>query len=556
MNSTLDKLIRKFDRFIVFATGVIFIIIVGASLYATNQILQKNLGNRALLDLHYVSREQVSLINDRINNQFARLHFLVQNFMENEMLFRDGVGVALEALRISNQWTDLGFADLAGNAVDSKGKNLGNVSGRQFFKELMTGAKAQTVEYTRNNSDLKGDKRLLFAISVYKGETPKGVLFCSVPARVLEKVMMGTTRENSIGQICVTNSWGEIIFSNEGTKEHFPSGNFFVEHLNGEYLDDMTEAKLLSQIRLRRGGEYVFLHGEKEFTVFEPLGVNDWYLFCVRQQHLAEAMSAEEHQGIRRVIDIMMYAFSALLFFEVILSVVVFRACRKFIEMSKKEIERETASIAKLNEELKDSRIKNSISQMQPHFLYNALGSIREIVLDDPEYAAELIYDFTTHLRACVRSMSNNDMVPFSEELRNIQAYVNIEKMRFGEKLKIQYEINDEDFMIVPLSVQPLVENAIRHGIYPKGAKGGTVTVRTFKEDGRHVIEVMDDGVGFDFDGMLKEIAERKRDSTGMVNLKFRLEKILGASLVVRSSENEGTDIRIEIPDTGKEKQL
>ncbi|MDO4488854.1 MAG: histidine kinase [Eubacteriales bacterium] len=201
-----------------------------------------------------------------------------------------------------------------------------------------------------------------------------------------------------------------------------------------------------------------------------------------------------------------------------------------------------------LEEELRDARIKNSVSQMQPHFLYNALASIREIVLDDPEYASDLILDFTTHLRACIKTMSSNDLIPFSKELENIKAYANIEKMRFGDRLNIKYDIRCRDFPIVPLSVQPLVENSIRHGIFECGAKGGTVTVSAYEENGSNVVTVIDNGAGFDYEKVKQEIENGERDSTGLFNTVLRLEKILGADVTIESSVGNGTTVKITIP--------
>ena len=116
-----------------------------------------------------------------------------------------------------------------------------------------------------------------------------------------------------------------------------------------------------------------------------------------------------------------------------------------------------------MKKEIEFMQIQNSTSQMQPHFLYNALSSIREIVLTDPQYASDLIYDFTVYLRACIRSMQKSDLIPIQQEINNVEAYANIEKMRMGDRLKMTYDLQSEDFMIVPLSIQPLVENAIRH---------------------------------------------------------------------------------------------
>lgn len=212
-----------------------------------------------------------------------------------------------------------------------------------------------------------------------------------------------------------------------------------------------------------------------------------------------------------------------------------------------------TNEIETLTNELEEAKIKNSLSQMQPHFLYNALASIREIVLIDPEYASELIVDFTTHLRACIKTMSSNDCIPFGHELENIKAYANIEKMRFGDKLNIEYNIDCDDFMVVPLSIQPIVENAIRHGIYERGTKGGTVSVSVYKDDCDHIIDVRDDGVGFDYEKMKEDVENGLRDSTGIANLIFRLEKMLGAKVEIMSALGCGTKVIVRIPIIGKD---
>lgn len=169
-------------------------------------------------------------------------------------------------------------------------------------------------------------------------------------------------------------------------------------------------------------------------------------------------------------------------------------------------------------------------------------------MLDDPEYAFDLIYDFTTHLRACIRSMSNDNLVPFSQELENIKAYVNIEKMRFGDRLNIRYDCPETGFDIIPLSIQPLVENAIRHGIYERGAAGGTVTVRTSRTENSFLIQVDDDGIGFDFDTTMEEVRNGKRDSTGLFNLIFRFEWLMNAKVHEESSADNGTKITVAIP--------
>ncbi len=219
------------------------------------------------------------------------------------------------------------------------------------------------------------------------------------------------------------------------------------------------------------------------------------------------------------------------------------------------EQQRKEQELQEIEEELRMSRIRNFTSQMQPHFLYNALGSIQELILIDPQYASDLLGDFMVHLRSCVRAMSADEPISISEELKNIQAYVNIEKMRLGNKLDMTYDIKAEDFSVLPLSIQPLVENAIRHGVHKRGRKGGRVVLRTWSEEDARIVEVEDTGVGFDVENIQEEVAQGKRDSTGLSNIRFRLEKVMGAKLEIHSVVGAGTRVTVRIPMKGVENE-
>ena len=217
------------------------------------------------------------------------------------------------------------------------------------------------------------------------------------------------------------------------------------------------------------------------------------------------------------------------------------------------EQQRKDLELKKLEEELQMRRISNFTSQMQPHFLYNTLGSIQEIMHEDPEYASDLLGDFALHLRSCIRAMSTDKPLPFRQELANIKAYVNIEKMRFGDKLKVEYDIQTMDFNILPLCVQPLVENAIRHGIYERGPAGGTVKISTRKVGGAaarstsYIVEVEDDGVGFDVEAE-RQNALISDDHTGLKNLIFRLKAVQEGEVEIQSKPGEGTKVTISLP--------
>ena len=223
----------------------------------------------------------------------------------------------------------------------------------------------------------------------------------------------------------------------------------------------------------------------------------------------------------------------------------VFAFCVIYDLTQQQKRERE---ITKLENELRMSRIHNFTSQMQPHFLYNALGSIQEVMLIDAQRASDLLGDFTVHLRSCIRAMTKDEPLAFSQELENVKAYINIEKMRFGDKLRVHYEIESLRFSILPLTVQPIVENAIRHGIYGRGVAGGDVYIRTHESSNEWTVQVQDNGVGFDVNEYFKKQNLGEGESTGLKNIRFRLEKVMGASMDVESEEGTGTMVTIRIP--------
>ncbi len=200
-----------------------------------------------------------------------------------------------------------------------------------------------------------------------------------------------------------------------------------------------------------------------------------------------------------------------------------------------------------LDESLQISKIKNLTGQMQPHFLYNALASIREIILEEPREAYDLLYDFTIYLRARIKLMSNENLIDFSQELESIRAYVNIEKMRLGDSLNVIYDLKYINFKIPPLCIQPLVENSIKHGFSILKGKEN-IKIKTEKENEIIKIIISDDGVGFDYNKTIKEIKEGKKNSTGLINTILRLEKMINAKVIIDSKTGIGTNIYIDIP--------
>lgn len=196
------------------------------------------------------------------------------------------------------------------------------------------------------------------------------------------------------------------------------------------------------------------------------------------------------------------------------------------------------------NAELIESKTKVMISQIQPHFMYNTLNAIYYLIEKDPVMAQKAVNVFSEYLRMNIDTLSISGPVPFEKEMKHIETYLWIEKLRFDDELNIVYDIQCRDFFVPALSIQPFVENAIKHGICKK-PEGGTLTLKTFEEGDCAVVEIIDDGVGFDTD---KAIPDDGREHVGVLNSKQRLTDQVNASVLVESEIGNGTRIRIIIP--------
>lgn len=219
-------------------------------------------------------------------------------------------------------------------------------------------------------------------------------------------------------------------------------------------------------------------------------------------------------------------------------------------EIANRLIENEK-QLAKAEKQLYESRISVMLSQIQPHFLYNSLNAIRSLCRKDPEQAREAIGSFAEYLRGNMDSLNKREPIPFIRELSHIENYLKLEKFRFGDELKVNYDIKEKNFFIPALSVQPLVENAVKHGICEK-ENGGTLTLKTYRDGEYIVIEVSDDGIGFDAEKLISE--DKERSHIGIQNTRERLKQMIGASLTIESLPGKGTVAKIRfIPEENTE---
>ena len=197
-----------------------------------------------------------------------------------------------------------------------------------------------------------------------------------------------------------------------------------------------------------------------------------------------------------------------------------------------------------LEHEVEKANMAVMISQIQPHFLYNALNTIKSLIRRDPKKAEQAVIDFSYYLRGNMDSLTHTEPIPFETELAHVKYYCDIELLRFSDKLKIEYDIQEKKFCVPTLSIQPIVENAIKHGVTKK-PEGGTVRISTASDDKDYIVTVKDDGVGFD-PSTIEE--DDGRSHVGIQNIRYRFENMMHATVSIESEKGVGTCVIIRIP--------
>lgn len=203
-----------------------------------------------------------------------------------------------------------------------------------------------------------------------------------------------------------------------------------------------------------------------------------------------------------------------------------------------------------MRRKLENLQMRLMISQMKPHFIANGMNAIRVLIRKDPKKASEMVKTFSDYLRASIDGIEMKEFITFKEELEHIRAYLTIQKMRFDSRLCVVYDIQAEDCFLPPLCVEPLVENAVHHGIAPR-EEGGTVVIRSWREERMFCITVEDDGVGFQ---AKKAELRQEEDSVGLTYVKYSVGRVKGAKIEIRSIPDCGTKVTLSFPqDSGED---
>ena len=226
--------------------------------------------------------------------------------------------------------------------------------------------------------------------------------------------------------------------------------------------------------------------------------------------------------------------------FLIVAMIIVLKVIPNGINALSKAKELETERIV-LNAQLAESRISTMMSQIRPHFIYNTLGSIEQLCNIDPPKAGELVHNFAKYLRGNFGELDNPKPILMSQEMEHVRHYLSIENVRFPD-MTFLFEMNSDDFHIPALTIQPIVENAIKHGLM-KLSKGGTIRVVSYETESQYCVTVEDDGVGFDTSELLDD-----RKHVGIRNIRERLHAMVNGTLEIESTEGVGTTVIIKIP--------
>lgn len=210
---------------------------------------------------------------------------------------------------------------------------------------------------------------------------------------------------------------------------------------------------------------------------------------------------------------------------------------------------RQQARLALQEVELHDSRSAMMLSQIKPHFLYNTLTAIAQLCDKDPQKAKETTLYFSDYLRRNMNALNQKRPIPFEKELEHVKTYLAIEQVRFAEALRVNYDIQATAFCLPPLCLQPLVENAVKHGVGMK-EDGGTVSLATRERPDCFEITVTDDGVGF----VPNKPPEDGKAHIGLQNVRDRLQKMSCGTLEISSQPGWGTTVTVRVPKGGMDR--
>ncbi len=187
--------------------------------------------------------------------------------------------------------------------------------------------------------------------------------------------------------------------------------------------------------------------------------------------------------------------------------------------------------LEKAKTELAETRLSLMQAQINPHFIYNAMIAVQEVCYTDPKQAAELLDHFARYLRNNINAINSNAPISFKDEVQTVKEYLAIEYADTSKKFKFEFDIKCVDFSVPALSIEPLAENAVKHGVNRYSDKSKVILV-SFETDDAYHVEIRDNGEGFDMNS-----ETLGKGGIGLKNTEERLEKMCGGRLIIKRDE-------------------
>lgn len=306
----------------------------------------------------------------------------------------------------------------------------------------------------------------------------------------------------------------------------------------------VTAAVLLVIVSLFNGMYYFidadnWYHRGDFFWLSQVLAIlcmlaNGWFLLCYRKYMTKIEFFSLSMQIVLPIIamaiQIYLYGIALLYIATTVSTLIVYLNIQAQIANRMQEKE-----LALLN-----SQLHNMLAVIQPHFLCNSLTAISQFCEVDPKKAQLGIHVMASYLRENVNALVHEEKIPFSQEKRHIELYLSLQKLRFEHLITVVYDIETDAFLIPSLLLQPLVENAVCHGILKKES-GGTVLLRVRRLSTEIMIQVCDDGAGFDT-ARLNTIG---KEHIGIRNVEERCRLLCKGRMEIQSKPGKGTAVTL-----------
>lgn len=348
----------------------------------------------------------------------------------------------------------------------------------------------------------------------------------------------------TIQQIAQQANYGnkgyDLLLAQDGTFVTHPNSSWAMK----EKTSSVNDKNMQELGRLAASGEPGVFHysegGEMKVAFYNPIPIAGWTLVTVVDDN-------ELFAPANKLLVLMLTIIAIIVIFTLMSVYIV----SLVVNLKRSNAAREELCLQNEAErKIYQAEISALQAQIQPHFLYNTLNTITAFCRTQPMKAAEILEELSNYLQGKFR-FNSMALIPLEQELDLIKSYLAIEQVRFGKRLNIVYRIETNANPLIPsLILQPLVENAVKHGVYPK-RQGGTVQISIKRVEEETIIIVADDGVGIPPSKLEALLNDKKAQEVGigLQNINKRLQKHYGYGLNIQSSTDKGTTITLIIPD-------